>query len=242
MSALSHRGLSFDDWRVGGVASSGPNTRGVAVRIGGGLLAQPPKIQLCCDDEPPLEILEVSEAAEDFAPVILRLRVPESSPLVESLGSLDRFALGAAADKSLELFKKQFQPAQLEQLLRPCLDQGPSQVLSLALSKEVRVWRLLGPSEAPRGGGEGPHPVVDGCASDLVAGSKVWVCATATTVTFQPRSFGLTLSATDVLVIPSERPEVFPFVSRLHSFSYAPQRNALGPSEPTEVEEARPLS
>jgi hypothetical protein len=229
MAAQPHDEVAFEKWRFGSIVSTGKNARCIPVNDGTSFPATPPKIQLCTDHDPALEIVQMLREGESWS---LTVRVPEESPLLRSLQSLDHFALKAAETQSVELFKKQFKNDQLLQLYRPLVKDS---LLSLSVNADdVQVWKLLDAAA----GDDIDKKFCDATLDDLVPGVRVWLCAEVKAFYFLPRSFGIALSASDVLVIPVTRPKVFPFVSRTRRFSYAPPvaANASSP-EPEEAEE-----
>jgi hypothetical protein len=211
MAAQPHDEVTFEKWQFGSVVSTGKNARCIPVNDGIGFPATHPKIQLCMDHDPALEIVEVRQEGESRCIVV---KVPEESPLLQSLLKLDQFALAAAETMSVELFKKQFRPDQLMQLYRPVLKDA---LLTLTINDEVQVWKLLDDTS-----GDGPDKnFCDASLEDLVPGDKIWICAEVKALYFLPRGFGVALVASDVLVIPSMKAKVFPFVSRTRRFSYS---------------------
>jgi len=211
MAAQPHDEVTFEKWQFGSVVSTGKNARCIPVNDGIGFPATHPKIQLCMDHDPALEIVQVRQEGESRCMIV---KVPEESPLSHSLLKLDQFALTAAESMSVEIFKKQFRPEQLTQLYRPVLKDG---LLTLTINEDVQVWKLLDDTS-----GDGPDKnFCDASLEELTPGDKVWICAEVKALYFLPRSFGVALVASDVLVIPSTKAKVFPFVSRTRRFTYS---------------------
>jgi len=228
MAAQPHDEVAFDKWQFGNIVSTGKNTKCIPVNDGVSFPASPPKIQLSTDQDPALEITQIGRDGESWS---LTVNVSQESPLLQSLQSLDDFALRTAEIQSVELFKRQFKTEQLLQLYRPLLKDS---LLSLTVNADAQVWKLLESAS----GGEEENKFCDATLGDLVPGSKVWLCAEVKAIYFFPRSFGLALSASDVLIIPATKPKVFPFVSRKLRFSYAAPAPVNAPSsDPEEAEE-----
>jgi len=227
MVAQSHDNLSFETWNFGNIVSTGKNTRCIQVNDGVSFPSEPPKIQLCTDSDPPLEVVEVSL---DGGSRSLIVKVSQDSPLLQSLSALDRFAVTTAEFKSNELFKKQFHSDQLLQIYHPLLNDG---LLNLTINDNVQVWKLL--EEASDDSQE--KKFCDASLESLVSGDKVWLCVEVKALYFLPRSFGIALAASDVLVIPTTKVKVFPFASRTRRFSYIPAAGALACSPCLEEEE-----
>ena len=228
MAAQPHDDISFEAWQFGNIVTTGKNTKCIPVNDGISFPVAPPKVQLCTDNDPPLEVVQVSQDGKVRSLVV---KVPDGSPLSQSLQALDRFALEAAEKKSMELFKKQFKPEQLLQLYFPTLKSDA--LLSLTINEDVQVWKLIDDSSKD----VSEKKFCDASLEDVVPGAKVWLCAEVKALYFLPRSFGFALATSDILVIPTTKPKVFPFVSRTRSFSYMVATAVSQPSDPEEDEE-----
>ena len=215
MTAQPHDDLSVLTWRFGNVSSAGKNTRCIPVTDGVSFPPQPPKIQLCTEDDPPLEVVQFvqDDCKPGGGPKTLVLKVPEGSSLLQSLQALDRYALEVAEKKSTELFKKQFKPEQLQPLYTPIMKDS---LLSLRVDDDLLIWKLLARNTSDAS----QKLITSGASEDVLPGGKVWLCAEVKALYFLPRSFGLVLTASDVLVFPREKSKAFPFVSRTLSFSF----------------------
>jgi hypothetical protein len=205
MAATPYTSFATRAWIFGEpVAGPKGGQQHISVYREAGLPLRAPKLQLCVDGD---ESFVVERLGEGRA----RLHVAQNEELRGALAELDAFALEQAAARCQSWFNRAFTAAQLEAMLRPVapsLEQGEAWSLDLELAPRAAAWSL---SE------DGSYVRI--APEDVPAGREIWACVEVSGLVFAPRHFGVSLTLTDLLLLP-ERPEepAFPFSSGILSF------------------------
>lgn len=213
-AAQPHSQADKEQWIFG---EPTPFAKGFCVKVFGHARAplSPPKLQLCLDGETPLKVVSV----EDERVV---LDIGDNSELARSLRDLDAFVLDVASQKCQSWFNRNISTQQLAAMLTPVLAPERS-LLTMSLAPHACVWSLF-----PNGTYEASD------VSALTEGRSVWVCAEVATLTFAQRHFGISLTLSDVLLLPKAARPSFAFQSSVLLFKPAPQRH----DAPDELAEA----
>ena len=169
-----------------------------------------PLLQLAGDGDEPLRLLRGHAAGGKNLDLVV-----EEGGLASFLRTLDDFTRGVAAERCGEWFGKALPAEDVARMHNPLLlkDELGRLLLRVRLHGALNVWR--------RRRGEEAYDAVD--AAQLQAGAPCWLAVAVSGLYFLPRSFGLTLTATDVLLLPAQR--AFPFASA------RPLRLAEGPED-----------
>lgn len=173
----------------------------------------PPLVQLAGDGEPflvaPYGLTGPSEGSDRCN---LELAV-EHEPLKNFLNGLDAFFRQIATERCTAWFRKSLRPNEIESLQRPLLTNAsskcPHDLLRVKVPPSVRVWRV-------RSSSTGGWAYSQGVLEDVVRGCHCWVTVSVSSLYFLPRLFGCTLTARDILVLPSQA-RAFPFLTTVRT-------------------------
>ena len=207
----------FPSWELSEPATN--RRGGKSVYVWDGAARTAPLLQLVREGDAPLRLLSTWREGARSLDVELA-----EGPLADFLRALDDYTRHVAAEKCGDWFGKSLAAEDVARMHAPLFHEGRhgSHTLRLRLHGAPEVWRRA------RVGDVYGH----GSASELREGAPCWLAAAVSGLYFLPRSFGLTLTVTDVMLLPE--PRGFPFATAL-PLRLGPEEPDVGPASDDEV-------
>ena len=172
-----------------------------------------PRIQLGSDTDTPLRspfgLNSFDESQTDRKNFDISVSNEE---LEKSLSKIDEFALKIAHENCEKWFRKSLSENEIQSMYKPLLtisEKGyaPTVRTKVALKGGIptRIWKVHTSSDRQL-------KYVEGCPDDLNRTNRYWVVVAVSGLFFMQRLFGVSLTATDIMVFPTHE-RIFPFIS-----------------------------